>query len=149
MIAPLKERIQEDVKDAMRARDKQRLGTLRMVTAAIKQREVDERVELTEADILAVLDKMLKQRRDSYEQFSNAGRTDLADTEAHEIDLIEAYMPEALDASAITELVRAAITACEATSMKDMGKVMAQLRPRLQSRADLGQVSGQVKSLLS
>ena len=145
----LKDRILDEVKDAMRAKEKRRLGVLRMVTAAIKQREIDERVELSDVDVLTILDKMLKQRRDSFEQFTKANRLDLAENEAYEIDIITAYLPEALDSAAVTELVKATIAACGATSMKDMGKVMGELRPELQGRADLGEVSALVKSLLA
>ena len=149
MTAHLKAKIQEDVEDAMRSRDRERLGALRQVTAAIKQREVDERIELSDADVLAVLDKMLKQRRDAHGQFSAAGRNDLADKEAFEINLIEGYLPSALDDAEITALIEAAVVQTEAQSMRDMGKVMGVLKDQMQGRADLGQVSARVKTRLS
>jgi len=149
MACPLKQRIQSDVTDAMRARDKARLGTLRLVTAAIKQIEVDTRDELDDADVLAVLEKMLKQRRDSLQQYTDAGRSDLADQESFEIGIIEAYMPEALPAEELAALIDAAIAEAGAESMRDMGKVMGLLKPRVQGRADLGAVSGAVKQKLA
>ena len=144
----LKQRIQEDVKSAMRAKDKLVLGTLRMVTAAIKQREVDERIELDDPQVLAVLDKMIKQRRDSQAQYADAGREELAAQEAYEIEVIGAYMPAALDEEAIAAEIDAAVAEIGAESMRDMGKVMGLLKPRLQGRADLGAVSGLVKARL-
>ena len=149
MACPLKQRIQSDVTDAMRARDKARLGTLRLVTAAIKQIEVDTRDELDDADVLAVLEKMLKQRRDSLQQYTDAGRSDLADQESFEIGIIEAYMPEALPAEELAALIDAAIAEAGAESMRDMGKVMGLLKPQVQGRADLGAVSGSVKQKLA
>ena len=149
MSTALKQRIQDDVKDAMRARDKARLGVLRQVTAAIKQREVDERVELGETDVVAVLDKMIKQRRDAESQYRDAGRAELAEQEAYEIEVIGAYMPEPLDEAALAALVDAAIAESGATSMREMGKVMGLLKPQLQGRADLGAVSAAVKARLS
>ncbi len=144
----LKDRIQDDVKDAMRARDKERLGVLRLMTAAIKQREVDERVELDDPQVLAVLDKMIKQRRDSQAQYADAGREELAAQEAYEIEVIGAYMPAALDEEAVAAEVDAAVAEAGAESMRDMGKVMGLLKPRLQGRADLGAVSALVKARL-
>jgi uncharacterized protein YqeY len=149
MASPLKQRIQSDVTDAMRAKDKPRLGTLRLVTAAIKQIEVDSREDLDDAGVLAVLEKMLKQRRDSLQQFSDAGRTDLADQESYEIGIIEAYMPEALPAEELDALIDAAIAQAGAQSMRDMGKVMGLLKAQVQGRADLGAVSGSVKQKLA
>lgn len=149
MNSALKQRIQEDVTAAMRAKDKPRLGTLRLVTAAIKQLEVDSRKELDDTGVLAVLEKMLKQRRDSLQQYSDAGRQDLADQESYEIGIIEAYMPEALPVEALDALIHAAIAETGATSMRDMGKVMALLKPQVQGRADLGSVSGTVKQKLT
>jgi uncharacterized protein YqeY len=145
----LKQRIQEDVEATMRARDKQRLGALRLVTAAIKQREVDSRAVLEDGDVVAVLEKMLKQRRDSLKQYDDAGRQDLADQESFEISLIEAYMPEALGAEELEALIDAAIAEAGASSMRDMGKVMGLLKSRVQGRADLGAVSGTVKQKLA
>jgi len=149
MASPLKQRIQSDVTDAMRAKDKPRLGTLRLVTAAIKQIEVDSRKDLDDAGVLAVLEKMLKQRRDSLQQYSDAGRTDLADQESYEIGIIEAYMPEALPAEELDALIDAAIAQAGAQSMRDMGKVMGLLKAQVQGRADLGAVSGSVKQKLA
>ena len=144
----LKERIQQDVKDAMRAREKSRLATIRLVTAAIKQREVDERIELDDAQVLAVLDKMVKQRRESISQFEKAGRDDLILQEASELEIIQSYLPEQLTEAEITALIDAAMEATGATSIKDMGKVMGQLKPKLQGRADIGAVSAMIKTRL-
>jgi uncharacterized protein YqeY len=144
----LKFRIQEDVKDAMRARDRRRLGTLRLITAGIKQKEVDERISLDDNAVIAVLEKMIKQRRDSRRQYQQAGREDLAAQEAFEIEILQGYMPAALSESEISELVDAAILETGASSMKDMGKIMGALKPKLQGRADMGAVSGQVKARL-
>ena len=149
MASELKDTIQSDVTAAMRAKDKARLGTLRLVTAAIKQVEVDSRAELDDAGVLAVLDKMLKQRRDSLQQYAQAGRQDLADQESYEIGIIEAYMPAALPDHELRALVDAAIAETGAASMRDMGKVMGLLKPRVQGRADLGAVSALVKEKLS
>ena len=149
MTSPLKQRILEDVTATMRARDKLRLGTLRLVTAAIKQVEVDSRSDLDDAGVLTVLEKMLKQRRDSLQQYSDAGRQDLADQESYEIAIIETYMPEALPAVELEALIDAAIAETSATSMRDMGKVMGLLKSRVQGRADLGAVSGTVKQKLA
>ena len=148
MACQLKQRIQEDVTAAMRARDKPRLSALRLVTAAIKQLEVDSRTQLDDAGVLTVLEKMLKQRRDSLQQYTDAGRQDLADQESYEIAIIEAYMPEALPAEELEALIDAAIAEANATSMRDMGKVMGLLKSRIQGRADLGAVSGTVKQKL-
>ena len=144
----LKERIQQDVKDAMRAKDKPRLGTIRLITAAIKQREVDERIELDDAQVLVVLDKMCKQRRESITQFEQAGRDDLAAQEKAELELIQQYLPEQLGEAEINELIDAAMEQTGASSMKDMGKVMGQLKPKLQGRADMGAVSALIKARL-
>ena len=149
MASELKDTIQSDVTAAMRAKDKARLGTLRLVTAAIKQVEVDSRAELDDAGVLAVLDKVLKQRRDSLQQYAQAGRQDLADQESYEIGIIEAYMPAALPDHELRALVDAAIAETGAASMRDMGKVMGLLKPRVQGRADLGAVSALVKEKLS
>jgi uncharacterized protein YqeY len=144
----LKSRIQEDVKDAMRARDRQRLGALRLITAGIKQKEVDERISLDDIAVISVLEKMIKQRRDSRQQYEQAGREELAAQEAFEIDILQGYMPAALSQSEISKLVDAAIVETGASSMKDMGKIMGELKPKLQGRADMGAVSGQVKARL-
>ena len=149
MSSPLKTCIADHTKTAMRERDRERLGALRLIGAAIKQREVDERIELDDTAVLAVLDKMLKQRRDSLTQFQAAGREDLAAREAFEIGIIEAYLPAALDETAIEAEVETAIAATEASSIKDMGKVMGMLKPRLQGRADLAAVSARVRARLA
>jgi len=149
MTSQLKQRILEDVTATMRAKDKPRLGALRLVTAAIKQLEIDSRSDLDDASVLTVLEKMLKQRRDSLQQYSDAGRQDLADQESYEIAIIETYMPEALPAEELAALIDAAIAETGATSMRDMGKVMGLLKSRVQGRADLGAVSGTVKQKLA
>jgi hypothetical protein len=149
MTSQLKQRILDDVTVAMRAKDKPRLGTLRLVTAAIKQVEVDSRSDLDDASVLTVLEKMLKQRRDSLQQYSDAGRQDLADQESYEIAIIETYMPEALPAEELEALIDAAIAETNAASMRDMGKVMGLLKARVQGRADLGAVSATVKNKLA
>jgi hypothetical protein len=145
----LKQRIQEDVKAAMKAKDKPRLATLRLITAAIKQREVDERIELDDTQVLAILDKMIKQRRDSVNQYQQAGRTELAAQELGEIDVIQEYLPAALSQDEIDSLIEQVIQSIAAAGMQDMGKVMGQLKPKLQGRADMGQVSAKVKQKLS
>ena len=144
----LKDRILQDVKDAMRAKDKPRLGTLRLITSAIKQIEVDKRIELDDEQVLSVLDKMCKQRRESITQFEKAGRDDLIAQEVSELNIIQPYLPEQLSDTEIAELIDAAMTATGASSIKDMGKVMGQLKPKLQSRADMGAVSALIKSKL-
>ena len=150
MADSLKARILEDVKDAMRARDKARLGTLRMVTAAIKQREVDGRSSpLDDPSVLAVLEKMLKQRRESARQYEGAGREDLASAEREEIATIEQYLPRALDPAEIDTIIEAVINDAGASTMKDMGRVMGLLKPRVQGRVDMGTVSAAVKARLS
>ena len=146
---PLKDRIQEDVKSAMRAREKERLAVLRLIGAALKQKEVDERIELGDADVVAILDKMAKQRKDSLEQYRSAGRDDLADQESYELDIIEAYLPNRLGESELAEIIDEAFASIQPSSMKDMGKVMSVLRPNVQGRADMGEVSQQVKSRLT
>jgi hypothetical protein len=145
----LKARIQEDMKSAMRSGDKRRLGVIRLILAAIKQREVDERIELDETQILAVLDKMLKQRRESVTQYEQAGRTDLAEQEHFEIGVVQGYLPQPLGAAEIDSLIAAAIAESGAAGVKDMGKVMGILKPKLQGRADMGAVSAQIKAKLS
>ena len=144
----LKDRILQDVKDAMRSRDKPRLATLRLITSAIKQQEVDERIELDDAQILALLDKMCKQRRESISQFEKAGRDDLIAHEVSELDIIQIYLPEQLSEDEITALIDEAMAATGAASIKDMGKVMGQLKPKLQGRADMGAVSAMIKAKL-
>lgn len=149
MADSLKTRIQEDVKSAMRAKDKPRLGTLRLLTAAIKQAEIDGQSTLDDAGVIAVVEKMIKQRRDAEQQFRAAERTDLADQEAFEIEVISTYMPEALSAEAIDQAIDEAIAELGATSVKEMGRVMQTLKGRLQGRADMGAVSAGVKQRLS
>ena len=144
----LKDRITQDVKDAMRARDKPRLATLRLITAAIKQREVDERIELDDTQVTLVLDKMVKQRRESIVQFEKAGRDDLIVIENNELEIIIPYLPEQLGEDEINALIDAALEQTGASSIKDMGKVMGQLKPQLQGKADMGAVSALIKARL-
>lgn len=148
MASNLKTRIQEDMKAAMRSKDSRRLGVIRMILAALKQKEVDERIELDDTQVIAILGKMLKQRRDSLGQFEAAGRQDLADQEAYEISIVETYLPPALDERELTALIDEAIASSGASSARDMGKVMGLLKPRIQGRADMGQVSRLVKERL-
>jgi uncharacterized protein YqeY len=144
----LKQRLDEDVKAAMRARDRDRLGTLRLITAAIKQREVDERITLDDAQVLAVIDKMVKQRRESIAQFDAAARTDLADKERFELSILQEFLPAALGEAEIDLLIGEALAASGAQSARDMGAVMAHLRPKVQGRADMADVSQRVKARL-
>lgn len=144
----IKDRIQQDMKDAMRAKDKARLGTIRLILAAIKQREVDERIELDDEQVIVVLDKMAKQRRESISQFEQAGRDDLIAQENFELGIIQPYLPEALDEDELNALIDAAMAATGASSIKDMGKVMGQLKPKIQGRADMSAVSALIKSRL-
>ena len=146
---PLKERIQQDLKAAMRQQDKARVGAIRLLNAAIKQREVDERITLDDVAILAVVDKMVKQRRDSLQQYEAAGRTDLADQERFEIELLQTYLPAPLSEAELDALVREAIEQTGAAGMKDMGRVMGVIKPKAQGRADMGAVSARVKAALS
>jgi len=145
----LSERINDDMKIAMKSGEKQRLGTIRLIRAEIKQREVDERITLSDQQVITLLDKMLKQRRDSITQYEKAGRTALAEQEHYEVSVIKGYLPEALSEAEITELVEAAIQQANASSMKDMGKVMGWLKPKLQGRADVSMVSALVKQKLN
>ena len=144
----LKERIQQDMKDSMRGGNKSRLGVIRLILAAIKQKEVDERIELDDDQVTTVLDKMAKQRRESISQFEKAGRNDLVDQEATELQIIKEFLPEQLDEAEIKALIEAAMEQTGATSIKDMGKVMGQLKPQLQGRADMGAVSALIKARL-
>jgi hypothetical protein len=144
----IKERFESAVKDAMRAREKQRLGVLRLVMSEFKRVEVDERIELDDNRVLVILDKMVKQRRDSLSQYQQAGRDDLAGQESFELDLLKEFMPEALDEATITALIDQAISETQADSMKDMGKVMGVVRPQVQGRADMGAVSAIIKQKL-
>jgi uncharacterized protein YqeY len=142
------EQISASVKDAMRAKEKERLKILRMITATIKQVEVDERIEVDEPRLLTILDKMVKQRRDAIAQFESAGRDDLAAIEIAEVAVIQEFMPTQLTDTEIEEMVKAAISESGAESMKDMGKVMAIIKPKAQGRADMGELSGKIKTLL-
>jgi uncharacterized protein YqeY len=144
----LKERLTTDMKAAMKAGEKDRLGVIRLVNAAIKQREVDERIVLDDAQVLAVLEKMLKQRKDSVTQYEGAGREDLAAVERYEMGVIEAYMPAKMSAGEIDAIVARAIADSGATSAKDMGKVVGLVKPQVAGRADMGQVSALVKQKL-
>jgi len=145
----LKARIQDDMKAAMKGGDKKRLGVIRLILAAIKQREVDERIELSDEQVLAVLDKMIKQRRDSVSQYEQAGRTELADQENFEIGVIQDYLPAALSDEELAALIDEAIAGSGAASIKDMGQVMGLVRPKVQGRADMGKVSALVKGKLA
>jgi hypothetical protein len=144
----LKQRLTDDMKSAMKGGDKARLGVIRLINAAIKQREVDERTELDDTQVLAVLEKMVKQRRDSIAQYESAGREDLAEGERFELEVCQDYLPEALSEGEITALIDEAVAATGATSMRDMGKLMGVLKPKLQGRADMGEVSKRVKARL-
>ena len=148
-MSDLKSQLKDAQKAAMRAKDKARLTVIRGMLAAIKRIEVDERIELDDARILSVLDKMLKQRRDSISQFEAAGRNDLADQEKYEMGVVQEFLPAQLTSAEIDALIEAAIAATGANSMQDMGKVMGQLKPQLQGRADLGKVSAQIKASLT
>lgn len=145
----LKDQLKDQQKLAMLARDKARLGTIRLLMAEIKQREVDTRIELNDEDILAVVTKMVKQRRDSISQFEAAARQDLADKESAEILVLQEFLPQQLTADEIAALIEQAITESGAAVMADMGKVMAVLKPKIQGRADVGAVSAQVKTRLA
>ena len=145
----LKERITEDMKASMRSGDKERLGGIRLVLAAIKQREVDERIQLDDTQVLAVLDKMIKQRRESIAQFEAGARADLVAKESAELAVLLAYLPAQLAESEVESLIRAAIASTGATTMKDMGKVMAAVKPQVQGRTDMGALSNRIKGLLS
>jgi len=145
----LKEQITEDMKGAMRAKDSARLGTVRLLLSAMKQKEVDERVDLTDADVLSIIEKMLKQRRESIAQFEKAGRTDLADTEKAEIAVLSVYLPQQMSEAEVGEAIAAAIQETGAAGPKDMGKVMGLLKSKLAGRTDMGKLSGLVKAKLS
>jgi hypothetical protein len=145
----LKTRIQEDMKSALRAKAAERLSTIRMLMAAVKQREVDERIELDDAAIVGVVDKLIKQRRDSIAAFQQAGRTDLADKESAEVQVLESYLPQRLDPQAIAAAVQALVTELGASGPGDMGRVMQAARARLTGQAEMGQVSAAVKAALA
>lgn len=142
----LKDHIQDDMKTAMRAKDKQRLGAIRLILAALKQREVDERIELSDVQTLAVLEKMIKQRRESLAQYQNAGREDLAAQESFEIEIIQAYLPAPLSEADLDAVIANAIAVTGAQSVRDMGKVMALIKDQAQGRADMAVVSTRVKA---
>ena len=144
----LKERVQEDMKAAMRARDAARLSAIRLLLAALKQKEIDERLELSDADVLGVIEKMVKQRRESIAQYEKAARQDLAEQEKFEIGVLGGYLPQPLGEAEIAQAVAAALSEAGAAGVKDMGKVMALLKPRLAGRADMGRVSALVKARL-
>ncbi len=149
MSSTLKPQLVADMKSSMKSGDKQRLGVVRLILAAIKQIEVDERIELDDTRLLAVLDKMARQRRESITHYDNAGRDDLVAIEQAEIDIIQEYLPAALSETEINDLVEQSIASTGATSIKDMGKLMGVLKPQLQGRADMGKVSQLIKSRLS
>jgi len=144
----LKSNILDDMKTAMRAKEKKKVGTIRLLTAAIKQIEIDERKELSDADVVAVVVKMVKQRKDSTQQYQDADRHDLADQEIYEITVLEKYLPAQLSDSEIEDLIKKAIGSVDAKGMQDMGKVMGLLKSDLAGRADMGQVSQKIKALL-
>ena len=145
----LKERITEDMKAAMRARETQRLGAIRLLTAAIKQKEVDERIELDDAAVIAIVDKLIKQRKDSVDAFTKAGRQDLADSEGAEITVLQAYLPARLSPQEVAAAVQAIVAEVGAKGPGDMGKVMGAAKARLAGKADMGQVSAAVKAALA
>ena len=148
-MSTLKDRITADMKEAMRAKETVRLETIRLLRAAIQRREVDERVELDEDEVLAVIQKMIKQGRDSIEQFEKGGRDDLVQKEAATLEILETYLPEQLDESKLAALIDQALTETGAQSIRDMGKVMGWLKPHVQGRADMGSVSASIKQKLS
>ena len=145
----LKTKISDDMKSAMRAKETARLGAIRLLLAAIKQREVDERIELSDADVITIIEKMNKQRRDSISQYEAAGRQELADVEKFEMSVLADYMPQQMSDAEIAQAVTAAISASGAASAQDMGKVMAIVKPQLAGRADMGKVSALIKAQLS
>ena len=147
-MAELKAQITNDMKDAMRAKATMRLGTIRMLLAAIKQREIDERIELDDGQVLKIVQKQIKQRRDSITQFTDAGRLELAEKEQQELDVLETYLPAQLSEADVKAAVEKAIADTSAESMKDMGKLMGVLKPQLDGKADMGAVSKLIKSLL-
>ena len=146
--SPLKIKITEAMKDAMRAKDKPRLGAIRLALSEIKRIEVDERIDLDAERVISVLDKMVKQRRDSIRQFEAGGRNELAEIEQQEIDVLQEFMPSALDAAELASIIKAAVAETGAENMKDMGKLMAVVRPQVIGRTDMAEVSKQIKALL-
>jgi uncharacterized protein len=147
-MSSLKDRVTEDMKNAMRAKDSERLGTIRMITSAIKQREVDERITLDDAQVLSVIEKMIKTRKESIAQFQSGGREDLVAKEQKEVDLLQAYMPEQLSEADLDKLIADAIAESGATSIKEMGKAMALIKQKAAGRADMGAVSAKLKAKL-
>ena len=147
-MATLKERITDDMKAAMRSGEKERLGVIRMITSAIKQREVDERITLDDSQVLSVLEKMIKQRKESLEQFKAGNRQDLADKESAEITLLQGYMPAQLSGAELDALINDAVASTGAASIKDMGKVMGLIKTKAQGRADMGAVGAKIKAKL-
>lgn len=145
----LKEQITEDMKSAMRAKEAERLGTIRLLLAAIKQREVDERIMMDDAGIIAIIEKLIKQRKDSIEQFQKAGRTDLVDQESKELAILQAYMPAQLSAAEVQSAIQKVIADLGASGPQDMGKVIGALKAQLAGKADMGMVSGLVKAALA
>ncbi len=141
----IKEQITSDLKDTMRAQDKKKLGALRLITAAIKQIEVDERIDVDDARVLVILDKMVKQRKESLQQFQSAGRDDLVAQEQYELDLIQCYLPTPLTDTEISAMVEEAFRVTQAEKLSDMGKVMAHLKPLMQGRADMSKISALIK----
>ncbi len=149
MSSAIKERLNDAVKEAMKAKDKDRLTVLRMATSALKQIEVDERIELDDTRVLAVIEKLIKQRKESIEQFTKGGRDDLANKERAEIVVLQEFLPEALSPAELEQIIRDTIAETGAQSAKDMGKVMNAIKPKVQGRADMSVLSQQIKSLLS
>lgn len=145
----IKLKLQSDMKDAMRAQDKQRLATIRLALSALKQKEVDERITLSDGDVLSILDKMIKQRRDSIQQFEAAGRADLVAQEQSEVEVLKTYLPQALTDAEITAIIQKAITESGAKDVKDLGKVVGLVKPQVQGRADMAAVSQKIKQTLS
>ena len=145
----LKTQLTEDMKAAMKGGDKERLGVIRLINAAIKQREVDERIVLDDAQVLAILEKMLKQRRDSVTQFQAGGRTDLADKETYEIGVIQSYLPAQLSPEEVDAIIAAAVAEAGAAGPKDMGKVMGLVKPKVAGRTDMGKLSERIKARLN
>ena len=148
-MSELKKQIQASVISAMKAGEKKRLAIIRLMTSAMKQIEIDERIELDDQRIIVILDKMVKQRRESISQFKTAGRDDLVKQESFEIDIIQEFLPQALGEEEVDEIINQAIEQTSASSIKDMGKVMGMVKPQIVGRADMGEVSGRIKSLLS
>lgn len=145
----LKAQITEDMKTAMRAKDSARLGTIRLLQSAMKQREVDERIELSDSDVIAIIEKMLKQRRDSIAAFESANRTDLADIEKFEVTVLQGYLPQQLTEDEIKVILDQVVTDTGAEGVKDMGKVMAAIKPLVAGKADMGKISGLIKARLA